>query len=124
MTEDIGKPPIRFMQPTPSGEIHANCCPSCGAPVHFGDKSQVTCNYCGTEVEKIVSTTQKQPQDENKVEEEDMASGYYSGFTGGTGFNPAMYMALIAIHSTYSSTYAGMGSAHPAHAHGVGGFAG
>jgi hypothetical protein len=35
-----------------------------------------------------------------------------------------MYYPLIIVHSSYYSTFSGMGGAHPAHVHGVGGFMG
>jgi hypothetical protein len=39
------------------------------------------------------------------------------------GFFP-MYYPLIIVHSSYYSTFSGLGGAHPAHVHGVGGFMG
>lgn len=42
---------------------------------------------------------------------------------GSRGYFP-MYYPLIVVHSSYFSTFGGMGGAHPAHVHGVGGFMG
>ena len=130
MTEDIGKPPINFTQPTnPPAEVRANICPHCGAPVHFGDSTETTCEYCGNDVEKIAPPTQSQGEDkdEHRGEDEYGSSRQYYG-SGYSGFNPMMnYLLLYALinsHSTYTSTYTGMSSVHPAHFHGVGGFSG
>ncbi|HXX87363.1 MAG TPA: hypothetical protein VEH86_02835, partial [Candidatus Acidoferrum sp.] len=35
-----------------------------------------------------------------------------------------LYAPLIIAHSSYYSTFSGMGGYHPAHVHGVGGFVG
>ena len=43
------------------------------------------------------------------------------------GFRPGFfywYGPVIVAHSAYHSTFSGMGGFHPAHSHGVGGFAG
>jgi hypothetical protein len=43
------------------------------------------------------------------------------------GSHPGMfihYYPIIVAHSSYNSTFSGMGGFHPAHSHGVGGFAG
>jgi hypothetical protein len=45
-------------------------------------------------------------------------------FTYGGGVFFPMYYPLIIAHSSYYSTFSGMGGAHPAHVHGVGGFMG
>ena len=42
---------------------------------------------------------------------------------GSRGYFP-MFYPLIVVHSSYYSTFGGMGGAHPAHVHGVGGFMG
>jgi hypothetical protein len=42
---------------------------------------------------------------------------------GHSGFFP-LYFPLIIAYSSYYSTFSGMGGAHPAHVHGVGGFMG
>jgi len=42
---------------------------------------------------------------------------------GSRGYFP-MFYPLIIVHSSYYSTFGGMGGAHPAHVHGVGGFMG
>ena len=34
------------------------------------------------------------------------------------------YMPMVVAHSSYYSTFSGIGGFHPAHVHGVGGFAG
>ena len=36
----------------------------------------------------------------------------------------AWYFPVIVAHSSYHATFSGMGGFHPAHSHGVGGFAG
>jgi hypothetical protein len=45
--------------------------------------------------------------------------GYYGGY-----YYPRYYYPIIVAHSSYHSRYHGMGSPHPGHWHGVGGFAG
>jgi hypothetical protein len=45
-------------------------------------------------------------------------------FTFGPSILPFMYAPLIIAHTSYYSTFSGIGGAHPAHVHGVGGFMG
>jgi hypothetical protein len=35
-----------------------------------------------------------------------------------------LYFPVIVAHSSYHATFSGMGGFHPAHSHGIGGFAG
>ena len=129
--DDSGRPPIRFMQPGPEGELRANVCPNCGAPVHFGDGTHTTCEHCGVEVEKIAPAGQTQDDRKKSEDEKDTTTPTRSSYYPMGGFNPTMmmlmmlmYAAMLNTHSTYTSTYTGAGAAHPAHVHGVGGFAG
>ena len=104
-------------------------CPHCGGPLQFGNVYTTKCEHCGTEVQRTpppvrLTTPIGQPagDDDNKGQ-----GAYPRGMGFGSGMMMMwlpMYMALIATYSTHASMYTGMGAAHPAHVHGVGGFAG
>jgi hypothetical protein len=106
-------------------------CPHCGGPLNFGNATMTNCEHCGMGVQRILppiklTTPAGQPDEDDDRKGRGGGQMYTSG--GYSGFSSAMwlpmYMALIAAHSTYNSTYTAMGASHPAHTHGVGGFAG
>ncbi len=107
------------------GGVISYQCPHCGGPLNFGSGTMTNCEHCGTEVQRTLPPV-KLTEPIGQPDSDDRRSQNYPG--GGFGFGSMMmfplFMALIASHSTYTSAYRGMGAAHPAHAHGVGGFMG
>jgi len=102
-------------------------CPHCGGPLHFGNATMTNCEHCGIEVQRILPPIQlTQPIGQPGGDDKRQGDGRQMYPAGGFfGFNwLPLYIALIASHSTYTSAYRGMGAAHPAHFHGVGGFMG
>lgn len=101
-------------------------CPNCGGPLHFGDGTTTSCDHCGTEVQRIlppIKMTSPAADDERKrSDEEDIQQTRPAG----GGMVPLYYWFLFAniAHSNYTSQYTGTSATHPAHFHGVGGFAG
>jgi len=99
-------------------------CPYCGGPLHFGDANMTNCEHCGREVQKIpppiklTNSIDSENDEREKKGDEDFAR------TGGVRpmFFPFYY--VFFTHSYYSSSYSGVSPTHPAHFHGVGGFAG
>ena len=111
-----------------TGSVISYECPNCGAPLSFGGVANITkCDHCGTEVRRIpppIKFTEPigQSDDEKRKRDEEE---FYSG--GGMGFYPMfvpMFIPITVAHTTHTSMYSGMGAAHAAHAHAVGGFAG
>lgn len=104
------------------GGVISYQCPHCGGPLNFGGGTITSCEHCGTQVQRTLPPV-KLTEPIGQSESDDRGQAYPTG-----GFHPMMwlplYMALIASHSTYTSAYRGMGAAHPAHFHGVGGFMG
>jgi hypothetical protein len=104
-------------------------CPHCGGPLQFGNVYTTKCEHCGIEVQRTpppvrLTTPIGQPDsDDSKGREGAYPGGGGFGLFGAAMWLP-MYMALIAAFSMHTSTYTAMGAAHPAHVHGVGGFAG
>ncbi|HML03581.1 MAG TPA: hypothetical protein VK487_09455 [Candidatus Bathyarchaeia archaeon] len=111
------------------GGVVSYQCPQCGGPLSFGESGTVAkCEHCGTEVQRTLPPV-KLTEPMGQSDSDDSQRRYGGGQMGGFGMMGAMmwfplFMALIASHSAYTSAYTGMGAAHPAHAHGVGGFMG
>lgn len=108
------------------GGVISYQCPQCGGPLNFGESGTITkCEHCGTEVQRTLPPV-KLTEPMGQSDSDDSRRQNYPA--GGFGFGAMMwfplFMALIASHSAYTSAYTGMGAAHPAHAHGVGGFMG
>ena len=109
------------------GGVISYQCPHCGGPLNFGSGTITKCEHCGTEAQRIsppIKLTEPIGQSDDDGKGRDDGGRTYSM----GGFYPMMwlplYMALIASHSTYTSAYRGINAAHPAHAHGAGGFMG
>jgi hypothetical protein len=78
------------------------------------------------QADKDKDKQEEEIQEEQKEQEERdtrfvSRGGYYGGWYGWYGW---YYYPVIVTHSSYHSTYHGMGRPHPAHFHGVGGFFG
>jgi len=108
------------------GGVISYQCPKCGGPLNFGSATITKCEHCGTEAQRTsppIKLTEPIGQSDNDDRRDDRSRMYSTG-----GFYSMMwfplFMALIASHSAYTSAYRGTGAAHPAHAHGVGGFMG
>ena len=122
MTETTGNNAVGVIG---QGGVISYQCPHCGGPLNFGESGTITnCEHCGTQVQRTLPPV-KLTEPISQSDEDRRSQNYPAGRFGfGSMMWFPLYMALIASHSTYTSAYRGMGAAHPAHAHGVGGFMG
>ena len=99
-------------------------CPNCGGPLHFGDANRTVCEHCGREVQKIPPPI-KMTNTAGSEDDEDKKKGD-GNFMGTGGVRPMFFPFFFVFftHSYYNSSYSGISPTHPAHFHGVGGFAG
>jgi hypothetical protein len=124
MSENINNKAIADEKQT--GSVISYECPHCGAPLSFGETNMTECEHCGTEVRRIPPPI-KFTEPIGQADDEDRKRGEASYSGGGMGFYPMfvpMFIPITVAHATHTSMYSGMGAAHVAHVHAVGGFAG
>jgi hypothetical protein len=92
----LGKTPIQFTWPRPK-------------PQEAEDKT------------KLEEEEQEKQEEEERVGRRSGFFFFRGGYYGGGYY---YYYPVIVTHSSYHSTYHGLGNVHPGHWHGLGGFAG